>query len=181
MPARSCLSGVELATRAGARGARDMQGRRTDTAMKGFPDLPPLWLLLFLVLAWLLATYLPLVTLFGPVLQALGWLLIAAGLGVIGWSALWFWRKRTTIEPHHAPGTLIVEGPYLFSRNPIYLAMLAMLIGYVASTGALSPVLLPVLFAWVLQSRFIAPEEAALRGAFGAEADRYFARTRRWL
>ena len=149
--------------------------------MKGFPDLPPIWLALCLGLTWLLASYLPLVTAFGPLFQALGWLAMAMGLGVIGWSAWWFWRKRTTIEPHHAPGRLIVEGPYRLSRNPIYLAMLVILIGYVLSKAALSPVLLPVLFAWVLQTRFILPEEQALRDAFGAEAARYISRTRRWL
>jgi len=149
--------------------------------LKGFPDLPPIWLTLFLAMAWLLATYLPLVTAFGPGLQALGWLLIAAACVLVAWAGFWFWRKRTTIEPHHVPDTLIVEGPYKLSRNPIYLAMLAILIGYIATTGALSPVLLPLLFVRVFEKRFVEPEEAALRDAFGAEAERYLSRTRRWV
>ncbi|NKX44727.1 methyltransferase family protein [Roseicyclus persicicus] len=149
--------------------------------MKHFPDLPPVWLLLGLVLAWVLATWLPLVRLFGPAWQAAGVLLALAGTGLILWAAWWFWRKRTTIEPHHEPGRLIVEGPYRFSRNPIYLGMLAILTGAVLWHGALSGLPLPFAFAAILTRRFIAPEEAALRRAFGAEAHDYLDRTRRWL
>ena len=149
--------------------------------MKGFPDLPPVWLRLGLGLAWLLATYMPLVRLFGPVWQAAGVFLALAGLGLILWAALWFRRKRTTIEPHHAPGALIVEGPYRYSRNPIYLGLLAILTGAVLWHGALSGLPLPFAFAAILTRRFVAPEEAALRRAFGAEAERYLAGTRRWV
>jgi len=149
--------------------------------MKGFPDLPPIWMALALGVAWLIATYLPLVRLFGPVWQAAGLLLALAGIALILWSALWFWRKRTTIEPHHEPAALIVEGPYRLSRNPIYLGMLAIVAGAVVWLGALSAVPVPFAFAAVLMRRFIEPEEVALRRAFGAEAQAYLARTRRWL
>ena len=149
--------------------------------MKGFPNLPPIWLLLGLVLAWLLANGLPLVRLVGPAWQAAGLLMALAGTALILWAALWVRRKRTTIEPHHAPGRLIVEGPYRFSRNPIYLGMLAILTGAVLWHGALSGLPLPFAFATILTRRFILPEEAALRRAFGAEAQDYLDRTRRWL
>ncbi|RFU13164.1 isoprenylcysteine carboxylmethyltransferase family protein [Rhodobacteraceae bacterium W635] len=149
--------------------------------MKGFPDLPPVWFAGFCAAAWLLARELPLVRAFGPLFWGLGILLGLAGLAAIGWSAWWFWHKRTSIEPHHDPSALIVEGPYRFSRNPIYLGLLAMLTGYVLWLGVLSPVLLPWLFAVVLERRFIQPEEERLIDAFGLEARRYLQKTRRWL
>jgi protein-S-isoprenylcysteine O-methyltransferase Ste14 len=149
--------------------------------LKGFPDLPPIWLLGGLVLAWVLAEGLPLVRLFGPLWQGAGVVLAILGVGVILWAAWWFWRRKTTIEPHHDPGVLIVEGPYRLSRNPIYLGMVAILTGAVVWHGALSAVPVPVAFAVVLERRFILPEEAALRRVFGAEAVRYLAATRRWL
>ncbi|MEM7722034.1 MAG: isoprenylcysteine carboxylmethyltransferase family protein [Pseudomonadota bacterium] len=129
----------------------------------------------------MLATYLPLVPLFGPVFRAAGLALVVVGFGLIGWSALWFWRKKTTIEPHHTPGTLIIEGPYRLSRNPIYLGMMAILVGYVLHLGVLSPVLLPFALYHVLQTRFVLPEEALLRETFGAEGERYIHATRRWI
>ena len=149
--------------------------------MKGFPDLPPIWFAGFCLAAWLLARELPLVLAFGPVFWGLGLVLIAGGAGLIVWSALWFRAKRTTIEPHHAPRVLITEGPFRFSRNPIYLGLVAMLTGYVLWLGALSAALLPGLFISVLTLRFIQPEEERLIDAFGLEARRYMQTTGRWL
>jgi protein-S-isoprenylcysteine O-methyltransferase Ste14 len=152
-----------------------------DGPLRGFPDLPPIWLGGFLAAAWALDRGLPLVQAFGPLLRAAGVVLMLGAAGLILWSALWFWRKRTTIEPHHPPTALIVEGPYRLSRNPIYLALLGILTGYVMVLGTLGPALLPVAFAHVLTRRFIAPEEKTLRRIFGAEAEAYLARTRRWF
>ena len=149
--------------------------------MKGFPDLPPIWLAGFVVIAWFLAAELPLLIVFGPLFQLLGLVTCFTGFAAITWSALWFWRKKTTIEPHEAPKALITEGPYRYSRNPIYLGLVMILTGYVLWLGALSAVLLPGLFISVLTLRFIQPEEARLVEAFGAEAERYLQATRRWL
>lgn len=147
--------------------------------LKGFPDLPPVWLLGTMAVSWALGRV-P-VPAFGAVGHVTGGLLIAAALGLILWSAWFFWRKRTPIEPHHRPEALIVEGPYRLSRNPIYLALLIIALGFALRQGgglALLPV--PALFL-VLDRRFAAPEEAGLRTAFGAGAERYLATTRRWL
>jgi protein-S-isoprenylcysteine O-methyltransferase Ste14 len=152
-----------------------------DGPLKGFPDLPPVWLLGFMAAAWAIDRGLPLVEAFGPVYRAAGGLLMLAALALIAWSALWFWRKKTTIEPHHTPTALIVEGPYRLSRNPIYLALLALLAGYVLRLGSLGPVILPFAYYIVLTRRFIEPEEAGLRRLFGAEAHAYLENTRRWL
>ncbi|MBF9041742.1 isoprenylcysteine carboxylmethyltransferase family protein [Rhodobacterales bacterium HKCCE4037] len=149
--------------------------------MKGFPDLPPLWLALFMALGWGLARFLPVAGAPDPVLHRLGLLVACVGLGFIAWAALWFWKKKTTIEPHHAPETLIVEGPYRISRNPIYLGMVLILSGQVLWQGMLSPAVLIPLHVAVLTVRFILPEEAALVRAFGEEGERYLAGTRRWL
>ena len=74
-----------------------------------------------------------------------------------------------------------MEGPYRLSRNPIYLALLALLVGYVLRLGSLGPVILPFAYYIVLTRRFIEPEEAGLRRLFGAEAHAYLESTRRWL
>ena len=152
-----------------------------DGPLKGFPDLPPVWLIGFMAVASLIDRGMPLVQAFGPVYHVAGGLLMVAALALIGWSAWWFWRKKTTIEPHHTPSALIVEGPFRLSRNPIYLALLALLVGYVLRLGSLGPVILPFAFFWVLTRRFIEPEEAGLRRLFGAEAEAYLQRTRRWI
>lgn len=149
--------------------------------MKGFPDLPPLWLLAFMALAWLLARFAPLAHGTFALVQGAGVLIAVAGVAVIFWSAFWFWRKKTTIEPHHEPGHLIVEGPYRLSRNPIYLGMIVILAGQIIWLGALSPVVLVPIYLLILTARFIKPEEAALVAAFGDEGRAYLSATRRWL
>lgn len=149
--------------------------------MKGFPDLPPLWLLAFMAVAWAMARLVPISVVTSNAVQVAGMGVAVAGLGLIFWSAWWFWRKKTTIEPHHSPGTLIVEGPYRLGRNPIYLGMVGILTGQVIWLGALSPVVLPPLLLWVLTARFAKPEEAALVAVFGEEGRAYLAATRRWL
>lgn len=148
--------------------------------MKGFPDLPPLWLALFLVANWAIARTVPGLVV-GPTSTVLSWGLIVIGLALIGWSAFWFWRRKTTIEPHHDPQALIVEGPYRLSRNPIYLGMVVILLGAIIGRGQPLCLILLAAFIWVLNKRFIEPEEQVLRRAFGAQAEGYLARTRRWL
>ncbi|WP_298297667.1 isoprenylcysteine carboxylmethyltransferase family protein [uncultured Litoreibacter sp.] len=148
--------------------------------MKRFPDLPPVWLVVFLVLNWAIEKVVPGFPV-GTFTTALSWSLIGLGLALIGWAAAWFWRRKTTIEPHHMPHKLIVEGPFRLSRNPIYLAMVIILIGAIFGRGQpISLFLLPI-FVVVLKARFVLPEEDALAKTFGSDAEAYFKGTRRWL
>ncbi|WP_146174134.1 methyltransferase family protein [Litoreibacter ponti] len=148
--------------------------------MKGFPDLPPLWLVLFLMINWAVSTAIP-GNPSAPVLDYVSWGLIGLGLALIAWSAIWFWRRKTPIEPHHTPKALIVEGPYRVSRNPIYLALVIILAGAVIGRGQPVCLILVPLFWGTLNRRFVLPEEQGLRDAFGAEAEAYLSRTRRWI
>lgn len=149
--------------------------------MKGFPDLPPLWLAAFMALAWGMARVVPIITVPLDLFILFGIVVAVAGFALIAWSAVWFRRKRTTIEPHHTPGTLIVEGPYKLSRNPIYLGMLMILMGQVFWLCALSPLILLPVFLIVLTRRFAKLEEASLVDAFGEEGRAYLSATRRWI
>ena len=146
---------------------------------RDFPDLPPIWMLGHAALAWVAADVLPLWR-FEGWLRHLGAALVVAGAGLGVWAAVWFWRKRTTIEPREEPRSLIVEGPFRLNRNPIYTGMALMLAGWGLWLGALSAVLITLPFAWVIDRRFVRDEERALRRAFGDEAERYIAKTRRW-
>lgn len=139
--------------------------------------MPPVWAVAGMAVAWLLSRLLP-VWRFdaGP----LGAIIMAAGFALIVWSAVWFWRKKTPIEPRHTPSALIVEGPYRLNRNPIYTGMALILAGWSLWLGALSAALPAALFPAVIARRFIVGEEEALRAAFGAAADSYLSRTRRW-
>ena len=147
---------------------------------RDFPDLPPVWALGVVAAQWAAARWLPLVRLDASWAVPLGWAALAAGLGLIGWAALWFRRRRTSIEPGEVPSALIVEGPFRLNRNPIYTGMTACLLGTGLLFGALAAVLLAAAFPALITARFVRAEEAALRAAFGPEAEAYIARSRRW-
>ncbi len=149
--------------------------------MKGFPDLPPIWF----AASWLLILIVGRLTpdwatpIGGHV--SLGWGFTLTGLSLILWAAFWFWRKRTTIEPHHKATTLLVEGPYRISRNPIYLGLAVILAGSIIGRGIWFGIPVLIGFIAIIQKRFVVPEEAGLREVFGAEADAYLAKTRAWI
>lgn len=107
----------------------------------------------------------------------------AAGLAVDLAGLIAFRRARTTVNPLR-PGSassLVREGIYRRSRNPMYLGMLLVLAGWAAWLA--NPLALLGLPAFVLYiGRFqIVPEERALSQRFGAEFERYRAQVRRWL
>ncbi|NNU81004.1 isoprenylcysteine carboxylmethyltransferase family protein [Halovulum dunhuangense] len=141
------------------------------------PDLPPVWMAGFAVLAWGLGATVPLLRFdAGALASAPVWL----GLGLILWAAWYFYTHRTPIEPGHVPKSFITRGPYRLNRNPIYTGLSLILLGIALGQGALSALLPALAYPFLITRRFVLPEEAALRHAFGAEAEAYFARTRRW-
>ena len=124
---------------------------------------------------------------------ALAWptqIRIGAGAGILTLGILIavsgvvaFRRARTTVNPLRPDGasSLVASGIYRYTRNPMYLGMLLVLIGwavYLARPWAL--LVLPVFVAYM--NRFqIEPEERVLERIFGAEFEAYRRRVRRWL
>jgi protein-S-isoprenylcysteine O-methyltransferase Ste14 len=94
-----------------------------------------------------------------------------------------FRRAGTTVNPLNpaASSTLVRSGIYAFSRNPMYLGFVIMLLGWgMYLSNALSLLFIP-LFVLYMNRFQIEPEEDALRSRFGQEFDTYARRVRRWL
>ena len=120
----------------------------------------------------------------GPVLLRLPWLgavVFLSGLGVMLWGARCFARAGTTLKPFERTHMLVASGPYRFTRNPMYLGMVAMLLGTALALGTPAPWLAAAALAATLQLRFIRHEERALAASLGEPYERYRARVRRWL
>ena len=145
-------------------------------------DLPPVWLAGFAAIAYLQANYVSLgLSLAHPLTMLAGGLLVGAGIVLVLLAAIEFRKHKTTIIPHQEASALIQSGVFSRSRNPIYLADVLILAGLALRWDAvLSLALVPVLF-WVLETRFIIPEENRLRRQFRADFARYAQKTRRWL
>ncbi|MFO7854704.1 MAG: isoprenylcysteine carboxylmethyltransferase family protein [Paracoccaceae bacterium] len=141
-------------------------------------DLPPVWAALAAFASWGLSVAFPAPALdLGPVPPLL---LGGAGVALVLWSALAFRRARTPIEPRHDARVLLTGGPFRINRNPIYTGLALILAGFALHLGSLAAWLPVAAFPAVVTRRFVLDEEARLRRAFGAEAEAWIARSRRW-
>ena len=111
----------------------------------------------------------------------LGWLPIAAGIGIQIAAYRRFRAHRTPVMPGRRSTALVTGGIYRFTRNPMYLGMVFILLGGIIIGGSISSIVVPPLFMWIMQRRLIEPEENAMGARFGAAYADYRRRVRRWI
>jgi protein-S-isoprenylcysteine O-methyltransferase Ste14 len=110
-----------------------------------------------------------------------GAIVLGAILGLGAWSVFLIRRSGQSENPYK-PTTQIVEGgPFGVTRNPMYLQMVLVCLGFAVLLGNAWVILLTPLCAWVLQRFVIEPEEAYLGRKFGSEYLAYKQRVRRWI
>jgi protein-S-isoprenylcysteine O-methyltransferase Ste14 len=145
-------------------------------------DIPPVWLAAALAVAWWQSGQFSYGLSFGGAwADFLGGLLVGAGVLLALLAVYEMRRQRTTVVPHREAEALVSTGIFSRTRNPIYLGDLLILAGFILSWDAvLSLPLLPILL-WVLEKRFVIPEEDRLRRKYRAEFARFCEKTRRWL
>jgi protein-S-isoprenylcysteine O-methyltransferase Ste14 len=143
--------------------------------------LPPTYLLAALVLMIALRALLPGPRLLAGYVTLLGLLPLAAGIAINLVADGAFKRLGTTIKPGEESGTLITTGVFHLSRNPMYLGFVLVLIGVALQLGTLTPWLVVIAFAVLMEVLFIRPEERMLEETFGQAFLDYRRRTRRWL
>ncbi|KRW72518.1 protein-S-isoprenylcysteine methyltransferase [Pseudomonas sp. TTU2014-096BSC] len=142
---------------------------------------PPAIYLLFLALAWLLHWLWHLALPRNLWTHYFGWGLIDAGVLLMLWAGLLMLWRKTTVNPYGKPARLLEEGPFRFSRNPIYLADSLIYCGIALLWGSLWPWLLLPLVIHVMRRAVIRHEERLLVQLFGEAYRSYCARVRRWL
>ncbi|MDK1375171.1 MULTISPECIES: isoprenylcysteine carboxylmethyltransferase family protein [unclassified Sinorhizobium] len=121
---------------------------------------------------------------FLPAAVPAGWLgaiVFLAGLALLIWAATTFRRAGTNIPTTQPTTTIVEEGPYRFSRNPIYIGMFLGLIGLAVAFDSLWLLILLVPFYFVIRYLVVAREEAYLEVKFGEAYRAYKSRVRRWL
>lgn len=114
------------------------------------------------------------------------WLVIcflAPGIlvGLIG--LIQFYKAYTSVDPHK-PGkasSLVEDGIYRLSRNPMYVGLLLILLAYGIYLGNLLTLAILPLFVMYLNRFQIIPEEQVLKRKFGADYERYKSKVRRWI
>ncbi|MEO1167904.1 MAG: isoprenylcysteine carboxylmethyltransferase family protein [Pseudomonadota bacterium] len=113
----------------------------------------------------------------------LGYALIAIGIGFDLISIAGFLRARTTVTPlvPEKASTLVTDGLYRITRNPMYLGLLLILTGFAILRGSPINAIFLVTFVLYLNAFQIRPEEERLTKIFGADYESYKQRVRRWL
>lgn len=132
---------------------------------------------------WELNRHGPVATLISPPWNRLGWCVMAVAVVAPFVAIRKFGHAGTTVNPHHPEQTsaLVTGGIYAWTRNPMYLGLAILLIGWAISLGTITPFVGAVLFVPLIEWVQIRPEEHVLRERFGKGYVDYCARVNRWL
>ena len=115
-----------------------------------------------------------------------GWLggglaVIGLGIGVMGVTE--FKKAQTTVNPH-APQhstSLVTSGIYQYTRNPMYLGLSLVLLGWALYLSHFLTFILIPLFMMYITRFQIHPEERMMTQKFGDKYRAYLSKVRRWL
>ncbi|WP_274423899.1 methyltransferase family protein [Chelativorans sp. YIM 93263] len=107
--------------------------------------------------------------------------IVAIGMAVTIAASRQFHRVRTNINTFRAPDTLVTNGLFAISRNPMYLGFCVSLLGAAVFANRLSALAPAALFFLVCQFYYIPFEERAAERVFGEPWRGYARRVRRWI
>ncbi|MGZ8424697.1 MAG: methyltransferase family protein [Candidatus Binatia bacterium] len=134
-------------------------------------------------LMWLVAWAVPALGLLFPAHSLVAVSLTLAGAVIIALGVISFRRARTTVNPMKPQSSsfLVVSGIYTLTRNPMYLGLLLVLLGWaIFLSNVPAFIFLPTFVLYI--NRFqIEPEERALAELFGQAFTVYKASVRKWL
>ena len=134
-----------------------------------------------LLVGWLLGKLWPLPLSLPTWTRWIEWPLFVVAPSLAVWAVVTFRRHKTVVDPRGKVTTIVIAGPYRFTRNPMYVALMLI---YTAGALAIGNVWVAVLIApvfFALNNGVIAPEERYLQSAFGEQYAGYQRRVRRWV
>jgi protein-S-isoprenylcysteine O-methyltransferase Ste14 len=115
------------------------------------------------------------VTVVGVLIGAVGWLLLD------GAATRLFARAKTNMAPFKPSTVLVTEGPYRFTRNPMYVGMAFLYLALAFAIGLVWPLAVLPFVLLAVDRLVISREEPYLERTFGEDYRAYRARVRRWL
>ena len=145
---------------------------------------PPLLFVATFLAGWLLHRQWP-VPILPPrantVREVAGALLVAIGIALILWALATFRHHRTAVFPNRPASRIVRDGPYRFTRNPMYVSLTLIYFGLSLLVNSVLPLLFLPIALVLLVRLVIAREEHYLRSAFEEEYAAYTRDVRRWL
>ena len=143
--------------------------------------LPPTYLLAAMVLMTAATVVMPLLVFIPFRWRAVGLLPLTIGVGLNIAADRQLKRRSTTVKPFQRSTALVTDGVFAWSRNPMYLGMVLLLSGIAVFEGSVTPWIVVMTFAVLLDRAFIVHEERLLEETFGARFHEYRSAVRRWL
>lgn len=115
-------------------------------------------------------------------LNYVGLIAVAVGLSLYAWCLVHHFRSyRDSVRVGFSPPHLVISGPYVISRNPMYVSGLITWLGWTFYFGS-PAVLIALLLLWAIFTfRVIPHEEHLLEQLFGEEYLEYKRTVRRWI
>lgn len=145
---------------------------------------PPIILVCSIIAGFVLGAFLPLPWTAGAardVLQGAGFVLIAIAILLYTLTIRELWSHKTTVNPTAKSTHLVTTGPFAFSRNPIYLGNVLLMVGIGLAFSNAWLILIAFIAAWLEQRFAILREERHLEARFGRAWRDYSKRVRRWI
>lgn len=142
---------------------------------------PPLLYQIAIVLMILFHFLFPIAKIIPYPFNLVGVIIFVSGAGLAINAKRLFQKTNTPIKPSDQPTNLHQEGPFRFSRNPMYLGISIGLLGIAVFLGSASAFLFPIVFFVVMDLVFIPHEEKALQSVFGEEYRVYKSKIHRWI
>jgi protein-S-isoprenylcysteine O-methyltransferase Ste14 len=146
--------------------------------------IPPLFLLaIFAVGMWSLSILFPAYQTNMPGNIGAACIFFVLGILIPAGAVISFRRARTTVDPRVPDESteLVKTGIYQFSRNPMYLGFLSLLVSWFFYLGNWAGIILLPLFVLYLTRFQIMPEERILLEHFGEPFQDYLNTVRRWI
>ena len=144
---------------------------------------PPAQGLIFGILMWIIDKQIP-----GPQFDVSFTLPLAISIAIAGiviniFSWREFSRASTTVNPIHPEkaSQLVAGGIFGYSRNPMYVGLLLLLIGWAVWLGSLLNFVVIAVFVTYITIFQIKPEEEVLKTLFGESYEQYCSKVRRWI
>ena len=161
-----------------------MTADRTPIPHPGVRFPPPFLFAAGFLVAWALHDRVPL-----PLLprgaqragETAGMILAGAGLLLMFWGLATFHAHRTAVFPNRPAAHIVREGPYRYTRNPMYTGMTVAYCGLTLLINAVWPLLMLPIVLVLLVRLVISREERYLASAFPSEYAEYRRKVRRWL
>ena len=160
-----------------------MEAAEQHAAAVKFP--PPILPIVTIVAGHILGRFMPILSAYDLPTPERYWIggtiAIAAGLILGVWPIRQFQQSGQDVTPWTPTPEIVIHGPYKFTRNPMYLMMILLCIGFAIILSDVWILILTPVCGWLIYHLAIRHEEVYLEEKFGDSYRAYKQRVRRWI